>query len=194
MDTTTSTTTKTNDVEVVMTNDDNTNLKDDVSPITEKSFETNLMNTPIKSMYKLPNYPTNEQNDTSPNRKLALTALSPPLPSPLKKTLSCGSPLSVEKRHIVTMNMIFEHVLQITLKSDTDTATHNLKYIKPLSANISNDYYISHVMVSELICTRLTTGVESNGAIGYLLDCYKRLSIKIKEHMSSDRVLKELEV
>jgi hypothetical protein len=149
-----------------MTNEDNnTNLKDDNVPGIEKNIESNLNNTPVKSIYKLsdPSTINNGAGGITPTRPTSLSTSTPSstLLSPVR-SFSNGSPASLERRHIVTMNMILEHVLQTTLRSDD--ATHNLRYIKlPCANSSSNDNYISHVMVSELICTRLTTGLENSG-------------------------------
>lgn len=75
------------------------------------------------------------------------------------------------------MNLYFEQILQVTLRPDH--AIQPIRYIS--SESNTNEGFIGIQDVSELICTRLSSGTEMGGAVGYIAGCYKRLLIKIKD-------------
>lgn len=100
-----------------------------------------------------------------------------------------SSPL---KREHIALNAVLESVFQITFKADN--ANSIVRFMgsttgvdQPLSSLLTVD------KMSELICTRLSTGAEVGGAVGYLASCYKRLLAKCNEHSSSTKIHDELQ-
>jgi hypothetical protein len=106
---------------------------------------------------------------------------------PLKKRQSSESSgsLTPGRGAQLAINIALESILLVTYRREAVTDT-----IRYMDSGMSEDKYIDHTNISEIVCTLLMENQEAGGAIGYLTGCYRRLVAK--ENAVNERVREDL--
>eukprot|EP01041_Mallomonas_annulata_P010387 gene10387-21664_t len=124
------------------------------------------------------------KNDLSSPEPTLKKPAAAPKDSPNQSEMSSPKRPTTSDINSRTLNLMLEQIFLMSLRKDTE---NDIKYMGHVGGT---DGLLNASNISELICTRLISDIESGGAVGYLGACYKRLHQK--ESTATERIREEL--